>query len=287
MTESAFCPVALGDWLNLCAQTGVPAITAIKVAEIERNDWLSFDAPGPHQDRLKTALAAIKLNQITGYMLRADCCAGTPVKMAMDRGEYGWQQAFFDIDLDDPRLYEIVGNYPRSVVPIWRRPWVRAKYHGSHPVEYRAFVRDGAIVGISNYYPQRPLPLVDEHLAGVRSLTGQLIDGLRDRTPFEWPNVGPFELRQMNPDGFKLDRAGIHFTADFMVVDHGEQVMFLEGGPPHELGAHMCCFKPNEIDGVALADRNPKTAETKTLASDLLTGNDAQPMHKEAERDAG
>ena len=38
--------------------------------------------------------------------------------------------------------------------------------------------------------------------------------------------------------------------------EHNE-VLFLEGGPPHELGAHMCCFRPGEIDGgVALEDRN-------------------------------
>ena len=32
-------------------------------------------------------------------------------------------------------------------------------------------------------------------------------------------------------------------------------MLFLEGGPPAELGAHPCCFAGDEIEGVALKDR--------------------------------
>ena len=38
--------------------------------------------------------------------------------------------------------------------------------------------------------------------------------------------------------------------------DPEEGILFLEGGPPHELGAHLCCFREGRISGVALEDRN-------------------------------
>ena len=43
-------------------------------------------------------------------------------------------------------------------------------------------------------------------------------------------------------------------TADFTATAEG--MLFLEGGPPHELGAHPCCFREGRISGVALEDRN-------------------------------
>ena len=51
-------------------------------------------------------------------------------------------------------------------------------------------------------------------------------------TPFQWP---------LKPSLRGLDQDGVHFTADFIATAEG--ILFLEGGPPHELGAHPCCFR--------------------------------------------
>ena len=51
----------------------------------------------------------------------------------------------------------------------------------------------------------------------------------------------------------KLSLNGIHFTMDFIVTD-SDDALFLEGGPPHELGAHECCFREGAVEGLALAD---------------------------------
>ena len=72
----------------------------------------------------------------------------------------------------------------------------------------------------------------------------------RAKTPFLWhsdPRLTEFR-KSHDPDG-------VHFTADFIVTGKDE-ILFLEGGPPHELGAHPCCFQPGEIQGVALENRN-------------------------------
>ena len=44
-----------------------------------------------------------------------------------------------------------------------------------YPVEYRAYVEDGKLLGISNYYPQRPLPHVPEHIKAVSEMTQRFI----------------------------------------------------------------------------------------------------------------
>ena len=114
---------------------------------------------------------------------------------------------------------------------------------GRLPVESRAFVRDGGVLGISSYYPQRPLPEFPAHIQAVREQTEMLINAVR--TPFQW---------HVEPSLRGLDKDGVHFTADFIATAEG--MIFLEGGPPHELGAHPCCFREGRISGVALEDRN-------------------------------
>ena len=90
--------------------------------------------------------------------------------------------------------------------------------------------------------PQRHLPEFPEHIKQIRDFTEELAAILKP--PFLW---------HMHSGGLDLNE--VHFTADFIVtVDN--LVLFLEGGPPHEMGAHMCCFEPGKIDGIALHDRN-------------------------------
>ena len=158
-------------------------------------------------------------------------------------GESWWRPGFGDIIVDEPRAFDILLEYPRSKVPVWRRPWTSQFVLDSYPVEYRAFVLDGRIAGISNYYPQRPLYEDTHHIDKVRQLTEKLIHAVK--APFQWP---------LSPVPDDIDPAGVHFTADFIVTANA--TTFLEGGPPHEMGAHPCCFRPFEISGVALEDRN-------------------------------
>ncbi len=241
-----FCPLSLGDWLELCREAGIAFVPAELVTTPLRDDCLGFDQQGEHQERLTAAWKEMDAAQLDRHMMRMDCASSLEIKMWLGNGEHGFRPEFGKIMLDDPRLYDILSEYPREEVPVWRRPWMEAAVHEGYPVEYRAFVRDGKLQGISSYYPQRPLPEFPLHLEEVRRMTEALIAHVRP--PFLWHNT-------MALDGTELDLGGIHFTADFITLEDG-QVLFLEGGPPHELGAHMCCFQPGGIEGVALTDRN-------------------------------
>ena len=82
----------------------------------------------------------------------------------------------------------------------------------------------------------------------MRDATARLIHALHDRTPFLWHRYDDGTgVCQNSP----LADDGIHFTTDF-IVKQDYSLLFLEGGPLHELGAHPCCFHPGEIAGVVL-----------------------------------
>ena len=243
----SFCPVSLGDWLELCRRAQVPHVPAERVGEVRRDDYLMFDTPGPHRDRLEAVWESIQAARLDHHMMRLDCCSDAEVKYQLSRGRPEFRPEFGQVILGDPRSFDIVAEHPRETLPVWRRPWVRAMRIEGYPVEYRAYVRDGRLAGISNYYPQRPLPHLQDHIERVRAHVDALLRHIRP--PFLW-NRTTMLL------GCPLDLRGVHFTADFL-VDERNETLFLEGGPPHELGAHMCCFRPGGIDGgVALEDRN-------------------------------
>ena len=250
--QESFCPVSLEDWLNLCRRAEVPHVPAIQVTEVLRDDYLAFDTEGEHSARLEQVWKAIQAARKDNQMMRLDCCTDEEVKYRMSRGGGGgFQPEFGIIIFGDMRSFNMVSEYPRDNIPIWQRPWAETQVVDGYPVEYRAFVRNGNVQGISSYYPQRPLPWVTEQLETVRIYTERLIQ--HAQTPFLWHQTLMF---LDNP----LDREGIHFTADFLVNAQGE-TLFLEGGPPHELGGHMCCFRPGEIEGIALTDRNVEVRE--------------------------
>ena len=83
--QENFCPVSLGDWLNLCRRAEVPHVPATQVTEVLRDDYLAFDTEGEHRARMgqlwKTIQSARKDNQ----MMRLDCCTDEEVKYRMSR----------------------------------------------------------------------------------------------------------------------------------------------------------------------------------------------------------
>ena len=257
-----FCPLSLSDWLSLCAELGVPHVPGEVVAAFSRYDALRYgrgitgaadpiDAVIAATDRVDAVIAAANRSAAAspGYMLRADYAAPAYIKVCLSAGEYRWTPAMADFAIEDDRIIDLLYDWPRERVPLLRRPWLTdVLIHEGWPVEYRAFVSDGALLGISSYYPQRPLPLWEQHLACVRSFTDRLCAALRKRTPFCWP----LYVEKGDNDG-PLDKNGVHFTADY-IVRSDDSVLFLEGGPPHEMGAHPCCFPEGRISGVALED---------------------------------
>ena len=254
-----FCPLSLEDWILLCCMADIPHVGANHVIDFERNDVMHYDKRGPHQQRIHTALELLKHFKRPNHMYRWDCCSDYYIKSSMAKGDFEWNEKFLEIDIGDIRTQEILYDYPRFVVPVFSRPWLTPWLIDNYPVEYRVYVDDGVIMGVSNYYPQRPIPEIPEHLKAVQDLTEKLMKHMPD-PPWQVGNV--VQQKDAHDLGSVMSGTprmsdGIHFTADFIVSLEGE-VLFLEGGPPHRIdyGAHPCCFLAGDIDGIALEDRN-------------------------------
>ena len=242
---SRFCPVSLRDWMMACRQARVPYVPAHMVGTIRRYDYLMSDQQGPHLTRLNQAITNAQAQSGQQQMLRFDCCSGVNTKMALSEGKHRWHPDHNQIHAGDPRAYDVIYEFPREHIPIWRRPWIQTRIHQGFPVEYRAFVRDNQLQGISSYYPQRSLPYEHRHIDLITRYTRALLGQVS--TPFLW-NETDFMVQP--EDDF--DTAGVHCTIDF-IVNSDDNVLFLEGGPPHELGAHPCCFEPRHTRGIALS----------------------------------
>ena len=142
-----FCPVSLGDWLELCRQAGVPHVTAEKICELLREDCLSFDVPGERQERLRAAFQEMGKARLPGHMMRFDYCASLETKSSLSQGEWECRPEFCRVELDDPRAVDILFEYPRPQAPAWMRPWAHALVVDGCPVEYRAFIKGGGAWG--------------------------------------------------------------------------------------------------------------------------------------------
>lgn len=258
LSPTRFCPYSLGDWIGACQRAGTPHVPATHVTDFERYDILQHEEAGPHQQRLDQAYKAVRHTASPGWMLRWDCCASADLKFSMSEARKPNGDTLRTLPID-ARLLEVLWDYPRVVVPVWRRPWIgeQMTFIDGYPVEYRAFVENDTLIGISSYYPQRPLPHNGDHLAAIDEHVAALLEELEG--PFEWPveHDEKMRIRSMFPtlDGWKTQSDkphpdGIHFTADFAATTLG--MVFLEGGPPHFMGAHPCCFPAGRIDGIAL-----------------------------------
>ena len=255
MPES-LCPVSLGDWLHLCYLAQVPYVPGKQVASVAVEHLLWFDSGPKHataiNDAIRKAHQAHALSDKTS-MLRWDACSpqGLKDEMSKENNHVSSQAPTDRVDYlmhlhpsADSRFYSIASEYPRERMDIWLRPWISALYHLGYPVEYRAFVEHGKVIGISSYYPQRVLRYNAAEILLVKSYTERLISYVQP--PLEWHHV-------LVPERLLK---GVHFTADFLVTEESK-VLFLEGGPPFGMGAHPCCFEDQEIEGLALKPAKP------------------------------
>lgn len=227
--------VSLYDWLELCRKAAVPHVPATEIAQMSVEMLLRFEEDSPEVARChKPFWAKIeRAKKQRRTMLRWDMCTCSKVKLRLGNGHPEWHQDLLDwFLLDDPRAFDLLYEYPGQLMRVWQRPWMDAAILDDHPIEYRVFVDGGYIIGISSYYPQRPLPCTTNVMRDIRDcrvFTEKLIWHL------------PLPIRRLGGAGPTFPCNSKSFTADFMRLASGE-IRFLEGGPPFGWGAHPCCF---------------------------------------------
>lgn len=224
---------SLGQWLDACKELGIEAIDAELIGacwagEIAAVGYGRYENEAPIEN-LKKLMIGIPISD-GSFMYRWDCCSSCDLKQEMgDSGRIKSARGL-SVCADDPRLCNILEQWPPfSEVRFWKRPWVNAVYESGWPVEFRVFVEDSRVIGVSNYYPQRDLP---ESFVPVAQAAMDMTLPLTEKASA--------------------------FTADWLLRLSDAKLVYLEGGPPHRTdgGAHMCCFEPGKIDGIALSNRN-------------------------------
>lgn len=228
--RDGFNVVSLGAWLHLCETISLPCVPAEHIATIDIRLLMNWDVEqGP---ALRQFFATVERAKRPQTMLRWDCCAPTDVKARMAAGRPAWSPALTErFTIDDARAFTIITEYPGNTMSVWRRPWMDAAVVDRYPVEYRVYVEAGAVIGISSYYPQRPLEQADalHDVLRANTMVSILIQALDGKTIVHLPpgDRGP---------------GGRSFTADFIRLRVGS-LLFLEGGPAFGAGAHPCCFE--------------------------------------------
>jgi len=240
--SGGFNPLSLGHWLSLCAAARVPAVPALSLGRIAIDVIMSED---PAARAFEKTMAAQMAVFGMGWMARWDCCAMAETKWRLSKGEHQWDPALADIFAEDMRALDLIGDFPDTEIEGWARPWMSFAIHSGWPIEYRVFVQNDRIIGVSNYYPQRQLQ--DD---------GETKEDIRRATDMALRLIGAQKRRLNCPRLSGFDMGLNHWTADFGRLQSGA-IIFLEGGPPHASGggAHPCCFEPGKIDGVALSAR--------------------------------
>lgn len=254
--SGGFNPMNLMHWIDLCERAKVPYVPAEVIASVPTADIVRFDHDPPPETvatffgEVKEKVASLKLRSYSPrWMVRWSCCACEYLKWKRGTGVVEYDPRFLELDIDDPRAFDIIMHYPDTIVSAIARPWLNLRMIRSYPVEFRVFVEHNCIRGISNYYPQRPMKGVDLTAMMIRRLEWieEFVESMirAQMKPLNWP-----ALETYGPD---LPLTENHWTADFVVTRCGD-VLFLEGGPPHTLnwGADPCCFAPGKTDGRAL-----------------------------------
>lgn len=248
--------LSLKSWLEVANEANVPSIEAEVVAEVNKESLLMYDTP-------EGKLAQHQLTQANetrpkGSMLRFDACAGYGVKMVMDAEGSLDKAVMSDLWLtaDDPRAYDINFAYPGDTIPVLLRPIEAPMKIGSHPLEFRVYIKDGEVKAVSNYYPQNAIDKSPDFKDGISNA----IDGwiaMAIKYSNDMIKVIQQSGRAVQKPGSDAEK-DVAATLDFLVNKDGA-VLFLEGGPVYGKGAHPCCFyneeknEVSEISGVKLS----------------------------------
>lgn len=262
--------MSLGNWLTIAAASGIPFIPA-RLLGSPRSLALFSDGMGnPRPDhyrveleQLDEAIQSIADNE----MLRFDHCGSGALKSRISKGQpeiagdargvIRGHNGQLDHILCE-RLVESFLNSISNYMPVWARPIVKPKvqpgwdFHTGHsgmwPCEWRVYVREGRITGVSNYYPQSAASEDDLKYAKVAfAYVQKLIEAM------DVLKIYPHHPRYVAE--FEPETAS--FSADFICTEDNNLV-FIEGGPAHiynpPFGGSPCCFNPHDgINGVALA----------------------------------
>ena len=242
-----FNAISLLAWLKIVEKADVPFIPAVIKTQMPIDMLIRHDEHHPGDEVYAKKFFDDTADVKQGHMLRWDCCASERLKVLMHEGA-GYSDDLVKLTPADMRLFDILVNYPGDEVAVVERPWVLARSEGGRPVEYRVFIENNNITGISNYYVQRPIELNMPEVVDCITKADKILKACIEQNSVPWA---------LHYD--KLFNHGqVSCTIDFLIERDTDKAIFIEAGPAFGAGAHPCCFEHNVINdkiacfGVAL-----------------------------------
>jgi len=281
--------LSLPAWLAVAQRAGVDIIPARLLADMDAETYLeTFDHhEGFASDAFDAFHARIIDRLNAGEMVRMEQVAPRDIKAILSEGgemisgivDLGNDQGL-RLELHEDRFYDTLRDLGADRVRAFGRPIVQPVMidgildgtEGRWPAEFRVFIEDDQIVGISNYYPQ--VSMDPQRFAPAAALARDAAQAILDTMEklhlgvgnhALCPDLGPTDRMVQRPD-WKPDHWGAQsFTLDFMLLEDG-RVVLLEGGPAGLSAAHPCCFlqpgrpmEPDFLHGVAWSTETPIT----------------------------
>lgn len=261
--DGQFPAASLSRWLPLVDGAGVPAIGVTVIGEVQVSSILKFDQVTRKVNGIDLVVPGMELaldellwiNKVnceleSNEMLRWDTCCPFGVKLAMSEPrESGGRPSANNLHLvaDDPRAFDILYEHPELNIKVLKRPWLDALILDGYPVEFRVFVQNNEVIGVSSYYLQRALPN-----------TGEIIYWAEQSAAYAKSIVNACQDARTYPVNIATQAGFVNkvtATIDFLVTKEGE-LLFIEAGPGYGFGAHPCCYTGksgvSRIEGIKL-----------------------------------
>lgn len=243
-----FNTLSLPGWLRVAEMASVPYIPAREIMSFPVETYYSAaredEEAGAALDRHERDIPA---TLVEGEMLRMEQVAPAEIKHQRSCGEAMGNGSFYSehfgadiLNLYEDRFLMTLMDASEDAVRAYARPIVTPEMipgefqgrSGEWPEEFRVFVKDGEVRGVSNYYPQ---VVMDPDVSAARM--AEAVTQARRLIGF----MNEHRITVNNAKFRTEEDAGISCTLDFMTTASGD-VLLLEGGPEGLRGAHPCCF---------------------------------------------
>lgn len=233
-TSLRFNTLSLPAWTEVMRLACIDHVPAVEMGSVPLREFIALmeERPNSYGRQVREILSQLR----EGEMFRFEQVAPEGVKMVMAEGRgIDALDATAGFDAFDMRFMDTIRDIHDETIRLFRRPVIRtAELHGIeggiYPQELRVIVQGGALIGVSNYYPQAVMS--QAHVPLVQAALEMSARALRFMRDHDWAPCNP---------SFPNHPEGPSFTMDFLVCDDG-RVLFLEGGPAALIAAHPCCF---------------------------------------------
>lgn len=286
--------LSLPAWLALAKSADVPFVPARPLAETCVESFRrGLEVPEDQEayDRFITEVKdnlwgqeMIRMEQVAPMEIKSELSRGSPMSNGLTQVNDGGVSLNLYEDRYVATLADLgsdrVRAFARPIVSRHMVPGVFRDIEGSWAAEFRVFVENGQIVGISNYYTQIELAFEDfqTHIQAALIHAQAMIDekarlrlGVGNHALAH--DIDPKFISEVRPSWVPDNWAPQDYTLDFLVVED-QRVVFLEGGPAGATAANPCCFlqegramEANFLSGIALGEK----AEIRPLSDAFST----------------